>query len=109
MRRRLLYACALVTLLSVSPAAAKPGTSWAQAELKAVVAAGLMTREAAARPNSPLTRGELETLAAGLARLEAATPAKPAASVTIAALDARLVSALGLTETAKLFTQGARS
>lgn len=109
MRRRLLYACALVTLLSVSPAAAKPGTSWAQAELKAVVAAGLMAREAAARPNSPLTRGELETLVAGLARLEAVPPAKPTAAVTIAALDARLIATLGLTETAKLFTQGARN
>jgi cell wall-associated NlpC family hydrolase len=108
MRRRLLYACALVTLLSVSPAAAKPGTSWAQAELKAVVAAGLMAKEAAARPNSPLTRGELETLAAGLARVEAVPPAKPTATLTIAALDARLVGALGLAEAAKLFTQGAR-
>ena len=108
MRRRLLYACALVTLLSVSPAAAIPGTSWAQAELKAVVAAGLMATEAAARPNNPLTRGELETLAAGLARLQVVPPATPAATVTIAALDARLVRALGLTNSAKLFTQGAR-
>jgi cell wall-associated NlpC family hydrolase len=109
MRRRLLYACALLMLLSVSPAAAKPGTSWAQAELKAVVDAGLMAREAAARPNSPLTRGQLETLAAGLARLEIVPPAKPGATVTIAALDARLVGALGLTETAKIFSQGARA
>jgi cell wall-associated NlpC family hydrolase len=109
MRRRLLYACALVTLLSVSPAAAKPGTSWAQAELRAVVAAGLMAKEAAARPNNPLTRGELETLAAGLARLEAVAPAKPTATVTIAALDARLVGALGLTDAAKAFTQSART
>jgi cell wall-associated NlpC family hydrolase len=108
MRRRLLYACTLVTLLSVSPAAAKPATSWAQAELKAVVAAGLMASEAAARPNSPLTRGELETLAAGLAGLQVVKPAKPAATVTIAALDARLVGALGLSETAKIFNQGAR-
>jgi cell wall-associated NlpC family hydrolase len=109
MRRRLLYACALVMLLSVSPAAAKPGTSWAQAELKAVVAAGLMAKEAAARPNSPLTRGELETLAAGLARVEAVPPPNPTATLTIAALDARLVGALGLTETAKLFSRGART
>jgi cell wall-associated NlpC family hydrolase len=67
-----------------------------------------MAKEAAARPNSPLTRGELETLAAGLARVEPVPPAKPTATLTIAALDARLVGALGLTETAKLFSQGAR-
>ena len=59
-RRRLSYVCALVMLLTVSPAtaAAKPGTSWAQAELKTAVAAGLMAKEAAARPNKPLTRRE---------------------------------------------------
>ena len=53
------YVCALVSLLTLSPAyaAAKPGTSWAQAELKTVVAAGLMARTAAARPNDPLTKG----------------------------------------------------
>src|SRR5204862_2659568 len=71
-RRRLSYVCALVTLLTVSPAsaAAKPGTSWAQAELKTAVAAGLMAKEAAARPNKPLTRTELETLVAGLTHVE---------------------------------------
>jgi cell wall-associated NlpC family hydrolase len=111
MRRRLLDACLLVVLLTMSPAtaAAKPAPSWAQAELKAVVAAGLMAKEAAARPNDPLTRGELETLVAGLVHGEPMTPAIPSASVTMAALDSKLVNALGLTETAKLFTQGAKT
>src|ERR671935_2572347 len=105
MRRRLLpSACMLVTLLATSPAAAKPPTSWAQAELRAVVAAGLMAKEAAARPNDPLTRAELETLAAGLAHTQPVTPNNPSGAVTMAALDARLVGTLGLTETAKLFT-----
>ncbi|HMH41592.1 MAG TPA: hypothetical protein VK532_10405, partial [Gaiellaceae bacterium] len=65
--RRLSYVCALVTLLTLSPAtaAAKPGTSWAQAELKTVVAAGLMAKAAAARPNDSLTRGELDAIVAG--------------------------------------------
>lgn len=109
-RRRLLYVCALATLLTVSPAfaAAKPGTSWAQAELKTAVAAGLMAKEAAARPNKPLTRDELETLVAGLTHVEPIAPASPTKTVTMASLDARLVSALGLTDTAKLFTQAAR-
>jgi cell wall-associated NlpC family hydrolase len=108
--RRLSYVCALVTLLTVSPAsaAAKPGTSWAQAELKTAVAAGLMAREAAARPNKPLTRGELETLVAGLTHVEPVVPASPTKSVTMASLDARLVGALVLTDTAKLFTQMAK-
>jgi cell wall-associated NlpC family hydrolase len=110
MRRRLFpHVCMLVTLLATSPAAAKPPTSWAQAELKAVVAAGLMAKEAAARPNDPLTRGELETLSAGLLHIAPVAPATPTAPVTITALDAKLVSTLGLGETAKLFTQGARN
>jgi cell wall-associated NlpC family hydrolase len=108
-RRHLSYVCALITLLAVSPAsAAKPGTSWAQAELKTAVAAGLMATEAAAQPNKPLTRGELETLVAGLTHTEPITPAAPAKAVTMAALDARLVGALGLTDTAKQFTQAAK-
>src|SRR5439155_26537953 len=100
-RRRLLpYVCVLVALLTTSPAAAKPASSWAQAELKTVVAAGLMAREAAARPNDPLTRGELETLAAGLAHTEPAATSNASGTVTMAALDSRLVGALGLSETA---------
>jgi cell wall-associated NlpC family hydrolase len=108
MRRRLLYACALLLLAMPPFAAATSATSWAQAELKAVVAAGLMAREAAARPNGPLTRGQLETIAAGISHLDPVLPTTPTAPVTMAALDARLVGALGLTEPAGLFTQGAK-
>ena len=110
-RRRLAYVCALVMLFALSPAtaAAKPGTSWAQAELKTVVAAGIMAKAAAARPDDPLTRAELETIVAGLTHTQAATPVSPSAKVTIAALDARLVTALGLTDSAKLLLQGARA
>src|SRR5919197_2167517 len=105
MRRRLLYVCALVLLLTPSSVAAKPAPSWAQAELKAVVAAGLMAKEAAAHPNDPVTRAELETLVAGLAHTQSVTPSNPSGAVTMAALDSRLVGTLGLTETARLFTQ----
>jgi cell wall-associated NlpC family hydrolase len=109
MRRRLLYACAL-TLLALPPfAAAKSATSWAQAELRAVVAAGLLAKEAAARPNDPLTRGQLETIAAGISHVDPVTPTIPAAPVTMAALDTRLVSALGLADTAKLLTRSAKA
>ena len=109
--RRLAYVWALVMLLTLSPAyaAAKPGTSWAQAELETVVAAGIMAKAAAARPDSPLTRGELEAIVAGLTHTPAVAPASPTAKVTIAALDARLVAALGLTDSAKLFTQAVKT
>ncbi|MGZ8701296.1 MAG: C40 family peptidase [Gaiellaceae bacterium] len=109
--RRLAYVWTLVMLLTLSPAtaAAKPGTSWAQAELETVVAAGIMAKAAAARPDSPLTRGELETIVAGLTRTQAAAPASPDAKVTMAALDARLVAVLGLSDSAKLFTQAVKT
>jgi cell wall-associated NlpC family hydrolase len=110
MRRLIPYVCALVALLTMSPAAAaKPATSWAHAELKAVVAAGLMTKEVAARPNDSLTRGALETLVAGLTHAAPAAPSTPAATVTMTALDSRLVTMLGLGDAAKLFTQGAKT
>jgi cell wall-associated NlpC family hydrolase len=111
-RRRLAYVCALVMLLTLSPAnaAAKPGTSWAQAELKTVVAAGIMAKAAAARPEDPLTRGELEAIVAGLMHTPVPPPtSSTSAKVTMAALDARLVAALGLTDSARLFTQAART
>jgi len=111
MRRRFLpHVCMLVTLLAwSSDAAAKPPTSWAQAELRAVVAAGLMAKEAAARPDDPLTRGELETITAGLLHVVPARPAAPDGSVTMSGLDARLVTTLGLADTAKLFTEDAKT
>jgi cell wall-associated NlpC family hydrolase len=109
-RRRLTYVCLLITLLAWTPgAAAKPASSWAQAELKTAVAAGLMAKAAAARPNDPLTRGELETLTAGLLHVAPVTPATPTAKVTMAGLDTRLVNTLGAGDTAKLFLAGAKS
>jgi cell wall-associated NlpC family hydrolase len=109
--RRFAYVWALVMLLTLSPAnaAAKSGTSWAQAELETVVAAGIMAKAAAAQPQSPLTRGELETIVAGLSHTEAAAPASPTAKVTMAALDARLVAGVGLDDSARLFTQGVKT
>ena len=111
MRRRFLpHVCMLVTLLAwSSDAAAKPAASWAQAELRAVVAAGLMAKEAAARPNDSLTREELATMSAGLLHVVPAKPAAPDTTVTMSALDAKLVTTLGLADTAKLFTQNAKA
>ena len=111
MRRRFLpHICMLVTLLAwSSDAAAKPATSWAQAELRAVVAAGLMAKETAAHPQAALTRGELETISAGLLHSVPTTPSAATARVTMSGLDAKLVSTLGLADTAKLFTQNAKA
>src|SRR3954463_11845637 len=112
MRRRFLpHVCMLVTLLawSSSDAAAKPATSWAQAELRAVVAAGLMAKETAARPNDALTRSQLETISSGLLHVPATTPATPSTSVTMTGLDAKLVSTLALADTAKVFVQNAKA
>jgi cell wall-associated NlpC family hydrolase len=108
-RRLLLHVCMLVTLLAWSSNAAAKTTSWAQAELRAVVAAGLMAKETAARPDDPLTRGELETISAGLLHVVRTTPSTPGTAVTMSGLDAKLVSTLGLAETAKLFTQSAKT
>jgi cell wall-associated NlpC family hydrolase len=110
MRRRSLL-CALVALAAAAPAsAAKSGPSWAQTQIKAVVAAGLMGGDTASfRPNDPLTRGALEQLVAGLTDAAPVTPAAPEAKVTMTGLDGRLVGALGLADAAKRFSAGARS
>ena len=96
-------------MLALTPAgAAKTAPSWAQAEIRAVVAAGLMADDASTfRPNDPLTRAALEGLVAGLTESSPVTPASPAAMVTMAGLDARLVRALaaGLTVPARFGTE----
>src|SRR5256885_4059264 len=106
MRRRLLpHVCMLITLLAWPPvAAAKPAPSWAQADLNAVVAAGLMAKEAAARPNDPLTRGELETIVAGLAPPGGVPPRPPPPTVTMAPPVSPPLATPGPTPTAQLFT-----
>jgi cell wall-associated NlpC family hydrolase len=109
--RRLPLACAFVAVLATVPtSSAKPQVSWAQPQIRAVVSAGVMGKNVATfRPNDPLTRGAVVTLAAGLTHSTPSAPALPAAQVTMAGLDARLVNALDLSETAALFQQAARS
>ena len=111
MRRRLLYACALVrsSRCRRSPPPSRRHRGHRPSS-RAVVAAGLMAREAAARPNDPLTRGRArDDRRRHLAPRSGPSRRHPTAPVTMAALDARLVGALGLTEPAKLFTQGAKT
>ena len=90
----------------VSSAASK--RSWAQPEIKVVVARGLMANSVAAfRPNDALTQGELRDLVAGITEVPPPPAAKADATVTMAQLDARLVRALGLAVEASTFYQGA--
>ena len=91
-----------------SGAGAKP--SWAQAEIRYVVKRGLMAKTVSTfRPDDPLTAGELATLVAGLTKEPTRTVANKAAPITVTQLDARLVRALGLSETAATFGANVRA
>ena len=102
--------CALAASLTTPTAgAAKPQRSWAQPEIKLVVGRGLMADEIRTfRPDDALTRGELDDLVAGLTKRARTFPANPAAPVTLAELDARLVRALDVADSAARFQAAAR-
>lgn len=111
MGRVCLISVALALLgLPAAAGAKSPPPSWAQAEITTVTASGLLGGDTATfRPDDPLTAGDLADLAAELSGRTAATPADPSAPVTIAALDAQLVRALGLGDAARMFVDGARA
>jgi cell wall-associated NlpC family hydrolase len=89
--------------------AARPA-SWAQPEIRVVVAHGLMAKSVQTfRPNDPITRGELTGLVAGLTDQPQAASLTSPASVTMAQLDATLVRGLGLTDAASEFAAAART
>ena len=90
--------------------APKTARSWADAQIRVVVAHGLMAPDVASfRPDDPLTRGALSALVGGLAARLPAPVANPAAPVTITGLDAKLVRGLGLGPAAADFVRSARS
>jgi cell wall-associated NlpC family hydrolase len=108
-----LLAC-LLSGLSAAPSAAsaRAKPSWAQAEIRIVVAHGLMAGTVGTfRPNDPLTQDELRDLVAGLSeesrQSPSPPPARPGVPVTMAQLDGRLVRALGFGDEAALFYQAA--
>jgi cell wall-associated NlpC family hydrolase len=108
--QRLAVALALLLLCTAVPAvaatdAASPAqsrtVSWAAAEIEVVAAAGLLGGDAAGfRPDDPLLHGELHD---ALVRLDkpVKAPTDPTRPVTIRELDARLVTAVGLSGAAK--------
>ena len=92
------------------PASAKSGaSSWAAADIRTVVANGLMAPDVATfRPQDPLTRADLAALVAGLTDQVPQTVSNPDATVSIATLDSKLVRAVGLAPAATEFAQAAR-
>ncbi len=100
-----LFACVLAGL-AAAPGAfpSGPKRSWAQPQIRLVVARGLMANTVASfRPNAALTQAELESLAVGLTEEPPKQVANPTAPVTMTQLDARLVRALGLGAEASSF------
>src|SRR4051794_20776997 len=109
MRRTVLLPL-LCLALALPAIASGAKASWAQPQIKLVTARGLMAGTPANfKPDLPLTQGVLSDLVAGLEDQEPATPAAPDATVTMTALDASLVKALGLGDAATAFTRAARS
>jgi cell wall-associated NlpC family hydrolase len=104
-----LLAC-LLAVLAAAPAAApaRSSRSWAQPQIRVVVARGLMARSVASfRPNDPLTQGELRDLVAALTEQPPKPVTDPSAPVTMAQLDARLVRTLDLSDEATAFYDAA--
>ena len=102
--RRVTPLVAVVAMLAAAPEAAA-GPSWAQAQIRTVVAAGLMAPSATAfRPDDALTRHELAEIVAAVTRQEQVVT-DPARTVTVRELDAALVRALGLGPAAQSVVQ----
>jgi cell wall-associated NlpC family hydrolase len=111
---RILAIAAALTVLAAPTAAQANGraqpASWAQSEIKVVVAHGLMAKSVQTfHPDDPLTRGALTTLVSGLALDGPTVSTQSPAPVTIAQLDSTLVRALGLSDAAAEFAAAARS
>jgi cell wall-associated NlpC family hydrolase len=96
--------------VSGAPApSATPGSAlhWADAQVAAVVAAGVLGTDIAGfRPADPLTRGDLYTALVTLGK-SVKQPADPARLVTMTELSAQLVGALALLPAAKRFRTAA--
>jgi cell wall-associated NlpC family hydrolase len=115
--RRLVVLAAYCLLLATPAALATrnqgsvvPPKSWDPAEIRLVVSHGLMARSVATfRANDVLTQGELATLVGDLTQQPADVPADPVAPVTVTQLDAKLVKALQLSDSASELRSAARA
>jgi cell wall-associated NlpC family hydrolase len=98
--RRVAPLLVIVAALAGAPEAAA-GRSWAQAEIRTVVAAGYMAPSVSAfRPADPLTRRELAQVVATATRQEQVV-VDPQRPVTVRELDAALVRTVGLAGAAR--------
>ena len=109
LRLLIVLACLIAGLATAAAASpARTSRSWAQPQIRVVVAHGLMARTVGSfRPNDPLTQGELSDLVAALTQEPPRQVADPSAPVTMAQLDARLVRVLDLSDDAALFYDAA--
>jgi cell wall-associated NlpC family hydrolase len=108
-RRCIGVTLALAFVFASAAAAKQSAPSWAQAELRLVVSKGLLPKSAFSRPNDPITQGELADLVAGLSLRPASATLDPQSTVTVAQLDAKLVTSLGLSPAASSFLRAART
>ena len=103
MRRGLVATLAVLAVAAAAPSA--PAASWAQPQIKVVVAHGLMGPSVANfRPRANVTRAELGAAIAGLTG-KPQVVVDPSREVSMARLDATLVKALGLSPAARTFQQ----
>src|SRR5437899_3204854 len=111
---RILAITAVFAVLAAPAAARTSGgaqpASWAQPQIKVVVAHGLMAKSVQTfHPYDPLTSGALTALVSGLALDGPTFTTQSTAPVTMAQLDATLVRALGLTDAAAQVAAAARA
>jgi cell wall-associated NlpC family hydrolase len=110
MRRLVLLPLLCLSLALPAIAVGSAKTSWARPQIKLVTARGWMGGDPTTfKPDSPLTQNALAQLVADVTEQEPPTPAAPDAPVTMTALDASLVKALGLRDAAGAFSRGARA
>ena len=107
-RPRLLLVALVGALATTASAGAAPPVSWADSEIRLVVARGVMGPTAAAfRPDDALTEAELVDLAGRLVAPRASAPSRSPAAATMVGLNARLVRTLGLHDAATRFSEAA--
>jgi cell wall-associated NlpC family hydrolase len=109
-RSTLVAAAAAALLVPATALGAKSAPSWAAAEIRALVASGVVREDPAAfRPDDTLLRSELEQLVRGVAPRALSVNRPPDQQITMQVLNARFVTALGLGESSRSFARALRA
>jgi cell wall-associated NlpC family hydrolase len=107
--RALAAAALCCAVFPASALAAGSSQSWAHSQIKLVTARKIfLGTPATFRPQDALTEGTLARVISRLTGAPAKKPREPATPVSMAGLDASLVTALGLRDAAATFYRGAR-